>query len=81
MLVDGHLIFFVERGGKTVLTFGATDEQIAAAAESLAATIRRTFGRLRVERVNGDFVIGTAVGEALSDAGFAATPQGLRLRG
>lgn len=81
VLVDGHLIFFVERGGKTVLTFGATDEQIAAAAESLAATIRRTFGRLRVERVNGDFVIGTAVGEALSDAGFAATPQGLRLRG
>ena len=81
VLVDGHLVFFVERGGKTVLTFGATDEQVTAAAQSLASSVRRTYGRLRVERVDGDFVIGTPVGEALSAAGFSTTPQGLRLRG
>ena len=81
VLVDGHLVFFVERGGKTVLTFGGTDEQIVAAAASLATSVRRTLGRLRVERIDGDFVIGTPVGEALSAAGFSTTPQGLRLRG
>ena len=81
MLVDGQLVFFVERGGKTVLTFGGTEQQIVAAAESLAASVRRTLGRLRVERVDGDFVIGTTVGDALSAAGFSTTPQGLRLRG
>jgi len=31
--------------------------------------------------VNGDFVIGSSLGEALVEAGFSATPQGLRLRG
>jgi hypothetical protein len=31
--------------------------------------------------VNGDFVIGTGLGDALVDAGFSVTPQGLRLRG
>ena len=71
---------FVERGGKTVLTFGADERALAAAASSLATTVRRGLGKLRVERVDGEFAIGTRVGNALVEAGFAATPQGLRLR-
>ena len=81
VLVDGHLVLYVERGGKTVLTFGASESSMHAAADSLAGTIRRTAGRLRVERVDGEFVIGTPLGNALIDVGFTATPQGLRIRG
>ncbi len=81
VLVDGHLAIYLERGGKTVLTFGVGEAAIVAAAQSLAQSIRRSLGRVRVERVDGDFVIGTPLGAALVDAGFSTTPQGLRLRG
>ena len=81
VLVDGSLAAYVERGGKTTLTFGPDERAIAAAASSLAATVRARLGRLRVERVNGHFVIGTPLGDALTAAGFSTTPQGLRLRG
>ncbi|TXN30329.1 ATP-dependent helicase [Lacisediminihabitans profunda] len=80
VLVDGELALYVERGGKTMLTFGVSEPAIAAAAESLARTVLRSRGRLKVERVDGSFVIGTPVGVALTAAGFSATPQGLRLR-
>ncbi|MBC7725443.1 MAG: ATP-dependent helicase [Burkholderiaceae bacterium] len=81
VLVDGSLALYVERGGKTVLTFGGDEATLAVAAASLAQSVRRSFGRLRVERVDGVFVIGTPLGNALVEAGFSATPQGLRLRG
>ena len=81
VLVDGSLALYVERGGKTVLTFGADEATLAVAAASLAQTIRRSVGKLRVERVDGQFVIGTPLGDALTEAGFQTTPQGLRLRG
>ena len=80
VLVDGALALYVERGGKTTLTFGAEDAVLAVAAESLAGAIRRSIGKLRVERVDGEFVIGTPLGSALLAAGFSTTPQGLRLR-
>ncbi|PJJ73324.1 ATP-dependent Lhr-like helicase [Diaminobutyricimonas aerilata] len=79
VLVDGVLALYVERGGRTVLTFG-DDGLLEVAARSLASTIRASGGRVRVERVDGDFVVGTPLGKALREAGFAETPQGLRLR-
>ncbi|TPW71693.1 DEAD/DEAH box helicase [Schumannella sp. 10F1B-5-1] len=97
VLVDGRLAIYVERGGKTVLTFGlpspaarddAADDlddaaraRLTVAAHSLADTIRATGGTLRIEKIDGDFAVGTPLGIALTDAGFATTPQGLRLRG
>jgi ATP-dependent Lhr-like helicase len=81
VLVDGSLALYVERGGKTMLTFDADDRAMGAAAHSLASAIRRSGGRLKVERVDGEFVIGSSLGEALVEAGFGLTPQGLRLRG
>ena len=81
VLVDGMLTLYIERGGKTVLTFTADERMLAAAATSLASTVRTGLGKLRIERINGDFAIGTPLGNLLADAGFAATPQGLRLRG
>ncbi|MEO8263800.1 MAG: ATP-dependent helicase, partial [Pseudolysinimonas sp.] len=80
VLVDGALGLFIERGGKTVLSFVDDPDQLQAAANSLASTIRATGGRLRVEKVDGVFAIGTPLGEALTASGFAPTPQGLRLR-
>jgi ATP-dependent Lhr-like helicase len=74
-------VLYIERGGKTVLTFTDDAAVLDAAASSLAASVRSRLGRLRVERVDGEFAIGTPLGLALAEAGFAATPQGLRLRG
>ncbi|MET4052340.1 ATP-dependent Lhr-like helicase [Frigoribacterium sp. PvP054] len=81
VLVDGRLVVYVERGGKTVLTFGDPDDrELALAAGSLASTVRNRIGKLAVERVDGEFVLGTPLGDALRDAGFAPTPSGIRLR-
>jgi ATP-dependent helicase Lhr and Lhr-like helicase len=80
VMVDGALVLYVERGGKTVLTFTSDENALRAAAVSLATTVRTRLGALRIERINGDFSVGTTLGTMLTDAGFAATPQGLRLR-
>jgi ATP-dependent Lhr-like helicase len=80
VLVDGRLAIYIERGGKTVLTFTDDPAVLGAAAISVAATVRSGLGRLRVEKIDGEFSVGTPFGTALADAGFAPTPQGLRLR-
>jgi ATP-dependent Lhr-like helicase len=81
VLVDGALVLYVEKGGKTVLTFSDDSAVLRAASVSLTATVRSRLGKLRVERVDGEFSIGSPLGILLVEAGFAATPQGLRLRG
>lgn len=81
VLVDGGLGLFVERGGKTVLNFLDDEALHPVAAQSLADTVRRTGGRMRVEKIDGVFAVGTPLGDALVASGFAPTPQGLRLRG
>ncbi|WP_439693007.1 Lhr family ATP-dependent helicase [Curtobacterium sp. SP.BCo] len=78
--VDGALAVYVERGGKSVLTFTDDPADLAAAAASIAATVRSGLGKLSVERVDGDFVLETPLGTALREVGFTATPQGVRLR-
>lgn len=79
-LVDGHLALYLERGGKSVLTFTDEPALLEAAAVELAAVVRARLRSLRVERVNGASVFGTPLAEALQAAGFVATPQGLRIR-
>jgi ATP-dependent Lhr-like helicase len=80
VLVDGALTLYLERGGKTVLTFTSAPDALAAAARSLTDTVRGRLGKLRIERVDGEFGVGTPLGVALVEAGFVPTPQGLRLR-
>ncbi|WP_022882986.1 Lhr family ATP-dependent helicase [Gryllotalpicola ginsengisoli] len=80
-LVDGRLVLYIERGGKTVLAFSDDPAVLAAAAASVAQLVRRGGAeKLAVELVNGAFVIGTPLGDALTAAGFTETPRGLRLR-
>jgi ATP-dependent Lhr-like helicase len=79
--VDGRLVLYIERGGKSVLTYTDDPVVLQVAASSVAASVRSRLGRMRVEKIDGEFGIGTPLGLALVEAGFAATPQGLRLRG
>jgi ATP-dependent Lhr-like helicase len=80
VLVDGELALYVERGGKTVLTFRDDEPALAAAAASLGAIVRTGLGKLRIEQVDGASITGSPLGAALSDAGFSATPRGLSMR-
>ncbi len=80
VLVDGHLALYLERGGKSVLTFTDEAAVLEPAAVELAAVVRARLRSLRVERVNGASAFGTPLAEALQAAGFVATPQGLRIR-
>ena len=82
VLVAAALVFYVERGGKTLLSFAEDPVQLAPAADALARAVRLgQLGKLTVERADGGHVFGAApVSEALQQAGFRMTPQGLRLR-
>lgn len=87
-LVDGQLVWFLERGGRTLLSFSSDAETLRAAAGALAELV--SSGRmpaLLVERINGVAVLDpgvdadrAAVQDALTGAGFSRTPRGLRLR-
>jgi ATP-dependent Lhr-like helicase len=83
VLVDGGLVLYVERGGRSLLTWSDDPETLAAAAAGLAnAAHAGALGKLSVERADGVHVFGDdAVATALAGAGFRPTPRGLRLRG
>jgi ATP-dependent helicase Lhr and Lhr-like helicase len=82
VLVGGALIFYVERGGKTLLSFSEDPTKLAPAAAALARSVQQgLLGKLTVERADGAHIFGSVrVSEALQEAGFRMTPQGLRLR-
>ena len=84
VLTHGDLALFVERGGRTVLSFTDSPVRLAAAAGALARTVREgRLGRLVVQRVDGVPALEAArhhaVARALVEAGFAITPRGLRI--
>ncbi|MEU5763602.1 ATP-dependent helicase [Nocardia sp. NPDC047648] len=82
VLVDGELVLYLERGGKTLLTFTEDPDARRGAAGALADLVRlRRVDALVIDRVNGDTVHGNTFAEFLTEAGFSATPRGLRLRG
>jgi ATP-dependent Lhr-like helicase len=81
VLVDGALVLYVERGGRSLLTWPAADERLQPAVDALALAVREgALGKLTVERADGGAVGDSALGRALEAAGFRATPRGLRLR-
>ncbi|WP_407938139.1 ATP-dependent helicase [Motilibacter rhizosphaerae] len=85
VLVDGELVAYVERGGRSLLTWTEDPAQLQPAADALALAVRDgALGRLTIERADGSAVLGGApapVSEALTAAGFLVTPRGLRMRG
>ncbi|MDF5754049.1 ATP-dependent helicase [Spongiactinospora sp. TRM90649] len=79
-LVDGRLVLYVERGGKTLLSF-ADDERVQPAVDALALAVRDgALGKLTVERADGTSINDSPLAAALEAAGFHPTPRGLRLR-
>jgi ATP-dependent Lhr-like helicase len=82
VLVDGRCALYVERGGRTLLSFADDPAVLQPAADALALAVRDgALGKLQVERADGVPVTASALGEALEAAGFRPTPRGLRLRG
>ena len=81
VLVDGRVVLYVERGGKTLLSFTDDESCVAPAADALALAVRDgALGRLTVEKADGESALTSALGVALEHAGFRPTPRGLRLR-
>lgn len=95
MLVDGELTLYMERGGKTLLAWPASegdagaltaadmaeDSRLPAAAEALADAAKAgSLGTITVERINGSAALTSPFSSLLEAAGFHATPRGLRLR-
>ncbi|TAM88493.1 MAG: DEAD/DEAH box helicase, partial [Jatrophihabitans sp.] len=82
VLVDGALALYVERGGRTLLSFTDRPALLQPAADALALAVRDgALGKLAVERADGVPVTGSALASALCEAGFRPSPRGLRLRG
>ncbi|NLE82801.1 MAG: ATP-dependent helicase [Rhodococcus sp.] len=81
VLVNGELVLFVERGGRTVLTFSDDPGTLRIGASSLAAVVKRGgIDKIVVEKVDGETVHGSDFAPILTEAGFSATPRGFRLR-
>ncbi|MFD4366266.1 ATP-dependent helicase [Rhodococcus sp. NPDC058521] len=81
VLVDGELVLFVERGGRTVLTFSDDPGILRTATASLADTVKGGgVDKLVVEKVDGETVHGSDFAPVLTESGFSATPRGFRLR-
>jgi ATP-dependent helicase Lhr and Lhr-like helicase len=81
VLVDGDCVIYVERGGRTLLSFSDDDAVLQPAADALALAVRDgALGKLQVERADGAPIVSSPLGDALEAAGFRPTPRGLRLR-
>jgi ATP-dependent Lhr-like helicase len=81
VMVDGTLVLYVERGGRTVLSWSDDATHLQPAADALALAVREGgLGRLAVERADGEPVHTSPLADALETAGFRPTPRGLRLR-
>ncbi|WP_342372705.1 ATP-dependent helicase [Propioniciclava soli] len=82
-LAEGELAAYVERGGRTALTWTEDAPTLAAVADALAGLVRSgRVAALTIEKVNG---VPTLDGRhpfaaALLAAGFHQTPKALRLR-
>ncbi|MQA26634.1 MAG: ATP-dependent helicase [Micromonosporaceae bacterium] len=82
VLIGGRLALYVERGGRTVLSYLDDPAALETTAKALADAVRSgALGALSVERSDGAPVRSSPLGQALAAAGFRATPRGLRLRG
>ncbi len=82
ILVAGQLVLYVERGGKTLLSWTSDPGLLTPATVALAGAVRAgALGKLTVQRADGGGVYDSPLAQALEAAGFRPTPRGLRLRG
>ncbi|TDC80885.1 DEAD/DEAH box helicase [Actinomadura sp. 7K507] len=81
VLTGGRLVLYVERGGRTLLTWDDDPGVLQPAVDALALAVREgALGKLTVERADGAAIADSPLAAALESAGFHPTPRGLRLR-
>jgi ATP-dependent Lhr-like helicase len=81
VLVEGAPALYVERGGRSLLSFTVDRDELAAGAQALAGAVHEGWlGSLAVERADGVGSLDSDLAEVLTEAGFRVTPKGLRLR-
>jgi ATP-dependent Lhr-like helicase len=81
VLVEGAPALYVERGGKSLLSFTTEHSELSAAAHALAGAVHEGWlGSLAVEKADGVGSLGSEMADVLTEAGFRVTPKGLRLR-
>ncbi len=82
ILVDGFLVLYVERGGRTLLSFTGDERMLAPAVTALAGAVTSgRLGRVTIERADGVQIFAAErLTRLLEAAGFRMTPQGMRLR-
>ncbi|HET9140109.1 ATP-dependent helicase [Actinophytocola sp.] len=81
VLVDGTPVLYVERGGRSLLSFTEDEAPLRTAAQALSHAVRDGWlGQLAVQRADGEVALTSHLATILRDAGFRATPTGLRLR-
>jgi ATP-dependent Lhr-like helicase len=81
VLVDGVPALYVERGGRSLLSFTEDAAVLRRGAEALSRAVRDGWlGQLAVQRADGEVALTSGLAEVLREAGFRATPKGLRLR-
>ncbi len=83
VLFGGDLVLYVERGGKSLLSWTEDTAALDPCAQALAGAVRDgALGRITVEKADGGVVaFDSPLTRALESAGFRHTPRGLRLRG
>ena len=79
VLVDGALAAFLERGARSLTTFGADPSTWADALASLVKDGR--LRRIELVRIDGEPSAGSPHAQRLREAGFADGYRGLVLRG
>jgi ATP-dependent Lhr-like helicase len=81
VLVGGNLVFYLEKGGRSMLSFSDDEAAQRYAAGALAAAAGSgLLGTLHIQRIGGESVIGGPVAEYLEAAGGRPSSRGVRFR-
>ena len=83
VLVNGSPVLFVDKGGRSLLTFPASEqERLLLPALAALGTLRTSASKrlVRIERVDGDGVRRSGLREAMLRVGFVEDHRGMRLR-
>jgi len=78
VIAEGALLAYLERGGRSVVTFTDVDDDLAAAASALSGLVAAgRVDRLTVQRIDGAESLDHPLSAHLRAAGFADHPRGL----
>ncbi|HET7483246.1 MAG TPA: hypothetical protein VFK89_10335, partial [Actinomycetota bacterium] len=81
ILVAGTLVMYVEKGGRTLLSYSDDERLVQPAVDALVLAVRDgMLGRLTVQKADGTAIEDSPFADALLQAGFRLTSRGLRLR-